>query len=71
MPSFTETQKPTVLEPLITKEEACRYLKMSPRKIDYLRSNGTLPYVKLEGQVRFRICDLNMYIEHNVRNKVA
>ena len=61
MNALQKTQHPYPQDEILTKEEACKYLKVSQRKIDYLREEGQIPYMKFGGLVRFRRRDLDAY----------
>lgn len=53
---FTEESK------LLTKKDVCEMFGVSLGKVDIMMSNG-LKYYKLNRNVRFRLDDLNQYIE--------
>lgn len=46
----------------LTKKEASKEMRMSERKIDYLRSSGVLPSVKSGNQVLFLLEDIRTYM---------
>ena len=61
----------TSIEPLMLTEEAARILRKSPRTLEAWRERSHpsgLPYVRIEGQPRYRRSDLLLYIEKNVHN---
>jgi hypothetical protein len=52
--------------PLRTKQEAAKFLSISPASLERLMRRG-LPYIKLGNLVRFRHRDLINHIDRNVR----
>ena len=44
-------------------QEVCDRLRISPRTLQTLRDNGTLPYFKLGGKVLYRESDLEKLLE--------
>lgn len=56
--AFNGTSVPFVM----TKPQAAKYLQVSERTIDNLRSARVLPYCRVGGSVRFRRTDLDNYL---------
>ncbi|SII09350.1 Gp56 [Mycobacteroides abscessus subsp. abscessus] len=55
---------PTLTQGIKGREFAAEYLDTSARRVDELRKAGVLPSVR-DGRVwKFRICDLDAYIEN-------
>ena len=54
---------------LLTEQEAAEYLKISPGTLSVWRSTGryALPFVKVGHKVRYRISDLNLWINSRER----
>ena len=50
---------------LLTPEEAADFLSVSPRTIKRLVSEGNLPAIRIRNSMRFRLQDLEMYIERS------
>lgn len=50
--------------PLLTKEEAAEYLRLSPKTLPRL----TIPRVKIGRLVRYHLADLDAYIERSRRS---
>lgn len=50
---------------LLRKRDVCEMLKVSNGKLDLMMRDG-LKYVKLNRNVRFRIEDINDYLEKNI-----
>jgi excisionase family DNA binding protein len=51
---------------LLTTREAARYLSVSPRTLERLRLEGSGPrYCKIKRSVRYRILDLDAYLDRN------
>ena len=50
---------------LLKKSEVAQMLRISSRTIDRLRSVGTLRSTKIAGSVRFRLEEIERYIEKN------
>ena len=53
------------MDELLTNAKACEYFRISPRKLDYLRSEGKMNYIKIGASIRFRKSDLRAYVEAN------
>ena len=51
------------LQPLLTKPEAAKRLAVCPRTIDNLVSRGHLPCIKIGSALRFKIEDVQAFIE--------
>ncbi|NOY41267.1 MAG: helix-turn-helix domain-containing protein [Planctomycetes bacterium] len=47
---------------LLSRREASTYLAISPRKLDSLTADGSLPRVKIGSCVRFEQADLDAFI---------
>ncbi len=47
---------------MLTKKEIAAYLKVSTRQIDILREKHGLPCVKFAGTVRFRLSDVEAWL---------
>jgi excisionase family DNA binding protein len=62
----TETE-PNEIDVLLTKEEVSKYLRISPRKLEYLREEGKIPSTKIGKQVRVRLSDLRTYVKLNTQ----
>lgn len=58
-------------DPLLTAEEAADYLKLSEGTVRNMASEGTLPRTKLGRSLRFRLSDLNRYIEERTQREHA
>ncbi|XDZ68482.1 helix-turn-helix domain-containing protein [Alphaproteobacteria bacterium LSUCC0226] len=50
---------------LLTPEEAADFLSVSPRTIKRLVSDGSLPAIRVRNSMRFKLRDLEMYIERS------
>lgn len=48
---------------LFSRAAAAAYLGISPRQLDYCRSQGELPAVVIGGRVLFDVADLDAFIE--------
>jgi len=57
----------TSLKPvrLLTPKEAADFLSVSARTIKRLVSEGNLPAIRIRNSMRFRLQDLEMYIERS------
>lgn len=56
---------------LLKKTEASELLRVSVRKIDQMRKDGELPFLKIGKQVRFRRSTLLEWIENQESGKGA
>ena len=55
-------------EQLMTKEQVCKYLQISLRKLNQLLADGEIPLTKLGRLVRIAPADLRQYItDHKQR----
>ena len=52
---------------ILTKEEACNYLKVSRGVLEKYMKNGELPYAKLERRVLFRKKDIDAFLEKYIQ----
>lgn len=62
--------KPVAGNPcLLTEQEAAQYLKIAPGTLQVWRSTGrySLPFVKVGHKVRYRVADLNAWIDSRER----
>jgi excisionase family DNA binding protein len=57
----------TYVSPLLTLEEAARYLRIEERTMRSIRQRGEIPVVRVSpGRIAFRIEDLDAYIAARV-----
>jgi len=61
--SANESQRPM----LLTSADAARALQISPRKLWELMTRGDIPHVRIGRAVRFRLEDLEKWIEDHRR----
>ena len=52
-----------IMEHLFTKKEAARYLKVSERTVDRLRSEMEIPVYRIRGQVRIPASSINKILK--------
>jgi len=50
-------------DPLMTPEEAAEYLRLSEGTVRNMSATGDLPKVKIGRALRFRLSDLNRWVE--------
>ncbi len=55
----------TTQNTLMTTEEVAAYLRRSVRSIQDLCRSGRMPYIKVGGQYRFRLSDIDTWLEDN------
>lgn len=53
---------------LLTIQETSRRIRLSSRQISNLKSQGDLPFVKIRGSVRFRVSDIDEFINSRLVN---
>ena len=56
---------------LLTKSEVAKHLKISERKVDYLRQEGQLQCVKIGRSIRFRLEDVEAFLENRLTVSTA
>ena len=56
---------------LITRSEAAERLGVSVRTVDRLSARGQLPFVQIERLVRFRVSDVEAYVQSLSLNHVS
>lgn len=56
---------------LMTEAQAARMLSISPRKLWQLRKDGAIPYVPIGKSVRYRVSDLQRWIDSQVTRQPA
>lgn len=56
------------LEPLITREVLAEHFGMSKDAVDDLRNKQGLPFYKLGNQVRFRVSEVEKWLEQRKQN---
>ena len=64
----------TALEDWIDNQDVMNILHISPRTLQTLRSNGTLPYSRINGKIYYRRHDIKKiladnYIMYKIRNE--
>ena len=57
-------------DPLLTPEESANLLRVSPGTLAVWRTTGryNLPFVKCGGRVRYRLTDIQAFINSRLRN---
>ena len=53
---------------ILTRREAARFLSVSERQVWNLQNDGRLPHVRIGRSVRFRVSDLEAFIEARTVN---
>ncbi len=53
----------------LTKEEVMQILKISPRKLQTLRDNGTMPYSQIDGKIYYKRSDLESLLDSSYNKK--
>jgi excisionase family DNA binding protein len=48
---------------LLTSEQVCEFLQISPKTLQRLRLRRSLSYIRVQGQIRFRQSVLENYID--------
>lgn len=51
-----------ITDRLITKDELCKFLKISKSKIDFMIKENSIPYYKIGKNVRFNFNDLENWL---------
>jgi excisionase family DNA binding protein len=52
---------------IMTKNQVAEFLQISERQIDYLRQSGKLAWVKIGRTVRFRLEDVDDFLQRQRR----
>ncbi len=69
--SFTPEPPPTT-SPNLTTEDAAKFLNVKPSTLEQNRWKGTGPrFVKIGRSVRYRMADLEAYLDANVFNSTT
>jgi len=53
----------TDIEPLLTKKDVCRILRLCVRTVDYMRKTGKLPSITIGRAIRFKREDVEGLIK--------
>lgn len=64
--SKTHTQHLT--EEWIQRDQVMRILKISERKLQSMRDNGTLPFSQIDGKIYYRTSDVERLLNSNYTN---
>jgi excisionase family DNA binding protein len=59
------------MEPLLTEQQACAYLKTCKRNLYCWRMAGFIPYIKIGRCVRFRRLDVDEALQRMTKRKKA
>ncbi|WP_282036192.1 helix-turn-helix domain-containing protein [Saccharicrinis aurantiacus] len=62
---FAKTHTQQLKEEWITKEEVMSILNISPRKLQTMRDNGTLPFSQIDGKMYYRTADVENLLKKN------
>lgn len=49
--------------PLLTDEEACRFLRIRQRQLYSWRMSGIIPFIRIGRSIRYRLSDLEAVVE--------
>ena len=52
----------TASSPLLTRQEAARYCRMSIRKLDQAKANREIAHIPIGRSVRYRVSDLDAWL---------
>lgn len=55
------------LEPLMTEQEVCDFLKVNPHTLRHWRRTGKIRFVKIERHIRFYQSDIISLLKDNTR----
>lgn len=67
---YLPSYMPELPNRLLDKKAAAEYLCLSVRQIDNLTKVGKIKYIRIESNVRFRLSDMDAYVEkHQARVK--
>ena len=55
----------TILTDWLDNQDVMHYLHISPRTLQYLRTNGTLPYSKINSKLYYRRQDIEQLLANN------
>ncbi len=54
----------------LDNQDVMQMLHISPRTLQTLRSNGTLPFSRIKGKFYYKVSDLNALLESNYSGKL-
>jgi hypothetical protein len=54
----------------LDNQDVMQLLHISPRTLQTLRSNGTLPFSRIKGKFYYKVSDLNALLESNYSGKL-
>jgi excisionase family DNA binding protein len=60
---LSKSPSPMLKSKYIENSDACRILCMSKRTLARMRSEGTIPYIKLRRRILYHAADLHEYLE--------
>lgn len=68
MSTTTSSNTPAIAPAVLTTAQAAAYLGIAPKTLEQWRSNRQqhVPYLKIGGRVRYRLKDLDAWIELRV-----
>lgn len=60
-----KTHVAALSEEWITKSQTMALLRISSRKLEYLKSSGRLPYSKVQGMIYIKVADVEQLLQQN------
>lgn len=65
---MNKTHVAALSEEWITKSQTMALLRISSRKLEYLKSSGRLPYSKVQGMIYIKVSDVEQLLQQNYVN---
>ena len=65
---MSKTHAQQLNEEWIQRDQVMRILKISERKLQSMRDNGTLPFSQIDGKIYYRTSDVEKLLNNNYTN---
>ena len=65
---MAKTHAQYLSEEWVQRDQVLEILRISPRKLQTMRDNGTLPFSQIDGKFYYRIADVENLLKNNYTN---